>query len=109
MADASTTIEYEIVRNGVTKIEEINNRMETLFGDFDNSMNKALNPDVFKGVAADTVGSDYTTLKSQYAEFNALVKQFADEYRNAANLMEQHEQRLDKATSVLNQDLHTRM
>lgn len=108
MADSSTTIEYEIVRNGVTSIEEKNNRMETLFNDFDTSMGKVLNEEVFKGVAADEVGTDYQTLKNQFADFNALVKQFADEYRKAANLMEEHETKLKADTNVLNQDL-TRM
>lgn len=106
--DNSTTVQYEIVRNGVSHIEDLNNRMESLFNEFDSSMNKALNPENFKGIAADATVADYTTLKNQFADFNALVKLFADEYRKAANIMEQHESKLKQDTSVLNQDL-TRM
>ncbi len=108
MADISTTIDYERVRNGVAKINEYANRMESLFGEFDTSMNKALDPEFFKGIAAESVGTDYTVLKNQYGEFLKLVRSFAKEYDDALNRLSTHEQELKNKTSVLNQDL-TRM
>ena len=105
MADTSTSMEYEITRNGANKIDEDGNRMESIFGDFGNSMTKILNPDIFKGIAAEEVGSDYQTVKDQFDDFLLLVRNFASEYRRAANIMEQHETKLKASTSVLNQDL----
>jgi uncharacterized protein YukE len=105
MTNDSTTIKYQVVRDGVNKIDEIANKMSSIFSEFDSSMSKVLNPEVFAGVAADAVGSDYATLKSQFEDFIQLVKQFEEEYRKAANIMETHETTLEHKTETINQDL----
>ena len=108
MADTTVTTQYEVVRSGVANIEEIHNKMESIVNEFDTSMGNVLNPEIFKGTAANEVGTDYQVLKSQAVEFLDLVMQFSGEYRKAADIMEQHEEKLKQDTNILNQDL-TRM
>ena len=73
MSENTTTLEYNVVREGVNKIETLANRMDGIFNEFDGSMNKVLNPENFAGIAAEAVGTDYTTLKSQYGEIIAFL------------------------------------
>lgn len=101
----TTTIQYDIVSNGIKTIDDIANKMDSIFNDMNLSMNRALSPDVFAGIAAESTGADYNTFKSQYVEFISLVKQFADEYRTASGTMETHEGNLEKRTQTLNEDL----
>ena len=105
MANDSTTVQYEIVRNGVTQIGEISNKMDATFNEFDSSMKNALNPEVFKGIAADSFSGDYATLKSQFADFIDLVTRFKNEYARAANILEQHESGLEQKSHDVNNDL----
>lgn len=103
--DNSTTVQYNVVKDGVNKIEDTANKMDSIFNDFDQSMGKMLNPEVFAGIAADEVGSDYQTLKNQFADFIALVRQFAEEYRKAANIMQSHETTLQHKAEGVNEYL----
>jgi uncharacterized protein YukE len=105
MANDSTTVQYNIVRDGVNKIEDSANKMESIFNDYDQSMKISLDPSVFAGIAADAVSTDYATFKSQFNDFIALVRQFAQEYRTAANIMESHEKSLESKSQSINKDL----
>ena len=105
MSDNTTTVEYNVVRDGVSKIETLSNRMDGIFTEFDGSMNKVLSPENFAGIAADAVGTDYATLKSQYKEIIGLVNRFADEYRRAAGIMKEHESKLEQKSQALNSKL----
>ena len=102
MSDNTTTVEYNVVRDGVSKIETLSNRMDGIFTEFDGSMNKVLSPENFAGIAADALAYQFAHIVK---EIIGLVNQFADEYRRAAGIMKEHESKLEQKSQALNSKL----
>ena len=101
MNDSSANITYERVRSGARTMQECSRKMDGIFQEFNDSMNRVGASDVYVGDAKETLGARFNSLKTKFDDYINLVNQFATMILGAASATEKTEATLASAADEL--------
>ena len=84
-------ITYEKVQEGIDEIKKCADTMEEIFNKVTSEVRKMTNDDVYKGESRDTYVSVFEEFKGNFPNYVAKVREFADAYTEAAQIIRQTE------------------
>ena len=92
----STRIDYEKVDAAVDKIKTNAKTMDSLFGNFRESMGVVYQEDVLQGKAGDTVQEKFDELQKKINDYSDEVNKFADAINKAKTSTEMTEKNIQR-------------
>lgn len=98
---ASTTIQYEAVKDAVADIVARSDSMSSLFDDFRGAMSRIYQDDVFYGEASESFNDKFNKLKTKFDAYVENVKDFAAIIEKARSETEATEQSIAHAAEDL--------
>ncbi len=99
--DNNLSISYEKVRSDANTIKDSAATMRNIFEDFGASMARVGAGDVFAGVASDSLGQRFASLKTKFDDYVKLVDMFANTVLSASSQTQSTEQAIASATENL--------
>ena len=85
--DVREQITYEQVQEGVDEIRKCANTMEDIFNNVSSEVKNITSDDVYKGQSRDAYSNEYAQFKGTFPNFLTKVREFADAYAAAAQVI----------------------
>lgn len=95
------SISYEKVRSDANAIKDCATTMTNIFEDFGASMNAVGAENVFAGVASESLGQRFASLKTKFDDYVKLVNMFANTVLSASSQTESTEQAIASEAETL--------
>ena len=96
LGENSTTINYENVDEVAQNIRKYSSNMNSIFDDFNATMNYIFSSGMFEGQASQQFSQKYDQLKSRFDSYTSLVEKFASSISSANQDVKETEQSILK-------------